>query len=79
VTTPKKVVSGLLGHGSQLSVRRGHGTSRNWIYITTLYKVPWDVREIVEDKLIELKMVGTYPCDMADTREANVLWEVRKK
>lgn len=77
-TKPKKVVCDLLGYRECVSVRRGRGTSWNWIYIETPTKVAREMRDTVEKKLLDLGLVGTYLSDGSDIRNTNVLWDINK-
>lgn len=62
-TRPKKVVCDLLGYREGVSVRRGRGTSWNWIYIETSIKVVREMQDTIEKKLLDLGLVGTYLSD----------------
>ena len=76
----KKLVTNLLDDRyGKLSVRRGTGTSRSWIYIETDNTVGNEVRDLVEHHLCKNNLVGRYWPDWGggETWETNVLWNVR--
>jgi len=76
--TAKQIVCEELGlPSSQVSVRKGRGTARNWIDIATSKKIPDDVRDSVEKKLVAEKRCGKYFTDYGpkNSWEPCVAWK----
>ena len=74
---PKVLVEHLLGgvYG-KVSVRKGRGTSRSWLYIATANSVPESARRLVEHHLVNAGHCGQYWPELSYQMEPNILWEL---